>query len=494
MSKIRTIITTDMEVDDMNSLIHLCLYLNEIDLLGVIYTSSQYHFNGDGVHTLGEVTPHYRTSGPAGLERPRTKFGPDPDGKNLKSFRPFPVGWIEDLWKNDYSKAYPYLKDNAEGFPTPEELLSITKYGNIEFEGDVRFDTEGSNMIKKYLLDDNEEPLYIQSWGGANTIVRALLSIYEEYKDSDEWNSIAKKVVDKARILGINKGVGQDNSWLDNKIPELYPGITTLWPENLYGTYMVFGALQPDIDPLFKAEWFKKYIHNGKSELMDSYHLMGDGRRVEGEAEVYQFGITSTLDFGFPNTEPVHFEKYSFIGEGDSNTYIPLFGMGLKGNKDYRFPTFLGRLHPNDETADTAYNIKTGRKEAFNPFVKAYQQDWAARARWCYETKEEANHAPVIKMDKTEFNVKAGETVEFNAEVTDPDNDNVYVSYESYPLYNRYKGEGFIRTWDVAKSATNFTVPEDAVNGDYFIFILRVEDDNKTSMTSFETIVVNVKD
>ena len=40
MSKVRTIITTDMEVDDMNSMIHLCLYLNEINLLGVVYTSS----------------------------------------------------------------------------------------------------------------------------------------------------------------------------------------------------------------------------------------------------------------------------------------------------------------------------------------------------------------------------------------------------------------------------------------------------------------------
>ena len=36
MSKVRTIITTDMEVDDMNSMIHLCLYLNEINLLGVV--------------------------------------------------------------------------------------------------------------------------------------------------------------------------------------------------------------------------------------------------------------------------------------------------------------------------------------------------------------------------------------------------------------------------------------------------------------------------
>ena len=166
--------------------------------------------------------------------------------------------------------------------------------------------------------------------------------------------------------------------------------------------------------------------------------------------------------------------------------------MGLKGNKDYRLPTLLGRLHTNDEAADTAYNIETGRKEAYNPFIKAYQQDWAARARWCYDTK--ANHAPVIKLNQTEFNVKPGDTVEFKAEVTDPDNDKVYVSYESYPLYNRYKGEALIRTWELSKPATKFTVPEDSKTGDYFIFILRAEDDNQTPMTSFETVVVNVID
>ena len=40
MVKVKTIITTDGEVDDMNSLIHLCLYLNEINLVGVVYTAN----------------------------------------------------------------------------------------------------------------------------------------------------------------------------------------------------------------------------------------------------------------------------------------------------------------------------------------------------------------------------------------------------------------------------------------------------------------------
>lgn len=41
----RVIVTTDMEVDDMNSLVHLALYLNLLDVQAVVYTASQYHFS-----------------------------------------------------------------------------------------------------------------------------------------------------------------------------------------------------------------------------------------------------------------------------------------------------------------------------------------------------------------------------------------------------------------------------------------------------------------
>ncbi len=61
----RVIVTTDMEVDDMNSLVHLAsVLLNVLDVQAVVYTASQYHFLGDGVHTLGEVDLHWRTKVP----------------------------------------------------------------------------------------------------------------------------------------------------------------------------------------------------------------------------------------------------------------------------------------------------------------------------------------------------------------------------------------------------------------------------------------------
>mgnify|MGYP000455688952 CR=1 FL=1 len=45
--KVRTVITTDGEVDDMNSVIRFMYYSNEMDLSGIVLTSSVYHYAGD---------------------------------------------------------------------------------------------------------------------------------------------------------------------------------------------------------------------------------------------------------------------------------------------------------------------------------------------------------------------------------------------------------------------------------------------------------------
>lgn len=492
MNKARTIITTDMEVDDMNSLIHLCLYLNEMDVLGIVYTSSQYHFNGDGIHTLGEVTPHYRTSGPAGLVRPRTSFGPDPDGKDLKSFRPFPMGWIESLWSNEYAKAYPYLKQHDASYPSPEYLLAITKYGNIEFEGDVRFDTEGSNLIKTYILDDCSVPLYLQSWGGVNTIVRALLSIYDEYGNTEKWNKICQKVVSKVRILGVSNGVGQDNSFLDNRIPELYPGLICLSSEYLYGVYFASIASQKDCVDMFKGKWMLENIHNQTSDLMDAYRLMGDGKRVEGEAELYQFGINACLDFAFPGMKPVYFDAYDFIGEGDSNTYIPLISFGLRGLENYNYPTLLGRLFDAEAKKPKRGNPLSGEGVPFNPFMKAYQEDFAARAQWCCCDYEQANHAPVITIETKDYYVQPGEEVCLQASVIEPDGDKFTSNWEHYSNFSCYAGKEEIVIKDSNHLLATFKVPEDAKIEDYFSVILRVQDHAIKPMTSFGHVVIHV--
>jgi hypothetical protein len=45
--KPRTVVTTDPELDDLNSMLRLLLYSNEIDIVGLVYSASQFHYRGD---------------------------------------------------------------------------------------------------------------------------------------------------------------------------------------------------------------------------------------------------------------------------------------------------------------------------------------------------------------------------------------------------------------------------------------------------------------
>jgi hypothetical protein len=162
-TKTRVIVTTDMEVDDMNSVIHLALYLNLLDVDAFVYTSSQYHFLGDGTHTLAQANPHWRTKGVRSYEGEKLS-GPDPEAGQLTSYRPFPMGWIENLWSHEYAEALPYLQANAAAagepaFPEVDELLARTYMGNVAFEGDVREETDGSRVIADAILDDDPRTL-----------------------------------------------------------------------------------------------------------------------------------------------------------------------------------------------------------------------------------------------------------------------------------------------------------------------------------------------
>jgi hypothetical protein len=312
-----------MEVDDMNSVIHLALYLNLLDVDAFVYTSSQYHFLGDGTHTLAQANPHWRTKGVRSYEGEKIS-GPDPEAGQLTSYRPFPMGWIENLWSHEYAEALPYLQANAAAagepaFPEVDELLARTYMGNVAFEGDVREETDGSRVIAEAILDDDPRTLWLLSWGGMNTIVRALMSIAERYQDTPDWPAVQARVYDKVRVMGVMDGVGQDNSWLDHGVA-LFPELRLLRVPFTYGGYVDAKCAQPDSISLFRAPWPEQHVTRGNGPLMARYMLYGDGKHYEGEPEKYQFGEHATLDWGIPGMEPLVFEPGDFMAEGDSMT------------------------------------------------------------------------------------------------------------------------------------------------------------------------------
>ena len=310
----RVIVTTDLEVDDMNSLVHLALYLNELDVAAFVYTASQYHFQGDGTHTLAQVNPHWRTKGRRSYEWERVPREPDPEAGSLTSYRPFPEGWIERLWTGPYASAWPHLRENGGVYPSPEELVARTYVGNVAFEGDVREETPGSRAIEDAILDDDPRTLWLLSWGGMNTIVRALMSVAEKYQGTPEWDAVRERVCTKVRVLGVTDGIGQDNSWLDHG-RALFPELTLWRVPFAYGGYVDAKFAQEDSIGLFRAPWPQEHLIDGNGPLMAEYKLYGDGRHYEGEPARFQFGEHATLDWGLPGMEPLAFSPGDFLAE-----------------------------------------------------------------------------------------------------------------------------------------------------------------------------------
>ena len=493
--KIRVIVTTDMEVDDMNSVIHLALYLNLLDVEAIVYTSSQYHFQGDGVHTLAEVNSHWRTKGVRSYEGEKIQ-GPAPDAGVLTHYRRFPAGWIERLWNGEYREAYPTLSANAvvasePPFPTPEELLSRTYVGNIAFEGDVREDTPGSDVIKAAILDDDPRTLWLLSWGGMNTIVRALMSIAEDWQDTPDWPSVQAKVYEKVRVMGVMDGVGQDNSWLDYGV-QLFPDLRMMRVPFSYGGYVDAKFAQPDSIELFKAPWPERMLTAGNGSLMARYMLYGDGKHYEGEPEKYQFGEHGTVDWGIPGVGPLVFDPGDFMAEGDSMTYIPLLPFGLRGADNPGFDTVLGHLFRDGDPAPDGAPSFTSMAGAFkpkttnpNPFLRAYQEDFAGRAQWCAHEPAACNHAPVITDVSADVETAPGGTVRVSAKASDPDGD------ELCARWSLFAPDGTV-IWEEKGLEASFVVPADAVAGDRYVLTLTVKDVAERPMTRYAQVAVTV--
>ncbi len=165
--KPRLLVTQDGEVDDMNSLIHTLLYANEFDLEGIVQTSSTLHWSGD---------------------------------ENTESYRWMGTEWMDEFL-DAYAEVYPNLIVHDPGYPSPEALREITVVGNIKLASEMTEITEGSELVKARILAEDPRPLFIEIGGGANTVARALLSIEEEYQDTDEWDMLYQHLCDHVILI-----------------------------------------------------------------------------------------------------------------------------------------------------------------------------------------------------------------------------------------------------------------------------------------------------
>jgi len=443
--KPRIIVTSDGEIDDQCSMIRFMLYTNECDVEGIVTSSSQYHWQGH-------------------------KWAGD--------------NWIDpDLAA--YSRVYPNLVKHDPAYPTPEYLRERTVLGNVKSEGDMENATAGSDLIVTVLLDRTDDrPVWLQAWGGMNTIARALKTIEEDYPER------MAEAAAKCRFFFIWE---QDTTYQDYirpvwgryEIPTIisdqFEAIAYRWkqaqPKNLHG--------------YFEGAWMKENILENHGPLCAIYaaHENGDFRS-EGDSPAFLHTIVT----GLRNMESPDWGgwggRYVWVRESTWLDPVPVSGYKYPDGRWYG-STGWGRNSLREGSTSTAEQ----RREYFKPmwrWTAALQNDFAARADWCVKSFQDANHPPIVRLGhEIDLKAKPGEAVKLSAEGTsDPDGDKLNYRWWQYGEADTY--EGAIELEDADKNVASFKVPDDAVTGKTIHAICEVTDAGSPPLTRYQRVVVEI--
>ena len=474
--KVRTIVTTDGEVDDIDSFIRMLLYANEFKLEGLVYSSSQWHYKGDGKGT--RFTSEMESTAKRYGERTELRWPG--------------TTWMQELM-DLYEKVQPHLSKHASGYPSASDLRKLIKVGNINFEGDMANATEGSEWIKSILLDDNPAPVYLQIWGGTNTVARALLSIEETYKKTIRWQEISEKVSKKAIIYTV---LDQDATYRKYIAPN-WPKIRVFYNSDQFWclAYPWTRVVPAPLQTYLRGEFMAKNIIHDHGPLLAKYYSWGDGRQIAGDPEHNHGDLAEMKKYSMT--------QHDFISEGDSPAYFQLIDVGLMSRDHPEFGGWGGRMvqsatNPNrweDGKSVTDYNVHTQKQDASFPqtrWIDALQLDFAARADWCVKSYADANHPPVLSVKGGNTRkVSAGASIKLKATAMDPDKDAVSFTFWHYLEAGTCPDRANVVAQ--GKNSATVLVPQTAKKGQTIHVIVEGKDAGDPSLIRYQRVILEVE-
>ncbi|MXP44569.1 DUF1593 domain-containing protein [Allopontixanthobacter sediminis] len=449
----RVFVLTDIEADpdDTQSLIRLLLYANEIDVEGMVATTSVHKRTSVSPESLHQVLQHY-------------------------------------------ASVLPNLRQHDPHYPAVEELVAtISAAQPVYGMGGVgpRMDSQGSAALLRQIEREDDRPLWIAVWGGANTLAQALYRLRERHSPE-----VLADIVARLRVYAISD---QDDAgpWVRKNFPKLFyivsPGdnyaastwiginsviggidnttISNRWlAENIQQGHGPLGAAYPDVAWGMEGDTptFLSLIPNGLN-VPDRPDWGGWGGRYELRLPPSLPADTANAGGGLnfhPETRPIWTDTYDAYGPP-------------------KRPEF-NRSITRGEVVDTSAKATVWR------WRDAFQNDFAARMDWTVLPYGEANHPPVVKVKPAEGpTVRSGEGIWVSARgTTDPDGDSLTYFWFHYPEAGTYRGSVSVGTenadgvWIIAPEVTQ----EETIH-----IILAVTDKGAPPLTRYARVIVKVK-
>jgi hypothetical protein len=454
--KQRLIVLTDIEADpdDAQSLVRLLLYSNQIEIDGLIATTS--------IHQKARVAP----------ETIHSILGA-------------------------YEKVQPNLLNHETGFPAASDLHNVVKRGLPVFGmngvGKGK-DSEGSEWIIKALEKEDDRPVWVSVWGGPNTLAQALWKIRESKSKRE-----AKRLISKLKVYTISD---QDDTgiWIRKNFPELFYIVSI----GNYGD-ATWNAINSVIDgannEVISNNWLAKNIQQGHGSLGAQYPDVAYG--MEGDTPAWLMLIQNGLN---DDTNPSwgswggRYELY--IPEPLTEPIIPVFIGGAEYEPESRpiwtnaDDTFTPRLPNKFGRAIRKDTITyTNNKVTLWRWREDFQNDFAARMDWCTSSFEEANHPPVPALGHPDrITVKSGEIFSLDASgTTDPDGDNLSYWWFQYPEAGSYKETINIGFYSENLYNLHTIVAPEVEKSETAHFILKVTDKGTPALSRYKRVIVTIQ-
>ena len=450
--KNRVIILTDIEADpdDTQSLVRLLLYSNEIDIRGIVATTSCW------------------------LQ---------------SSIHPGSIHRVIDA----YEKVHPNLLQHDKEFPKASDLAALVKEGIPKYgmtgvgKG---MDTEGSDWIIKELEKKDDRPLWISTWGGVNTLAQALYKI-----EKTKSKKAANQLISKLRVYTISD---QDDSgiWIRNNFPELFYIVS---PGDNYGdaTWTGINSVIKGIDnKTISNQWLADNIQQGHGPLGAQYPDVAWG--VEGDTPAFLSLIPNGLNDpdhpewgGWGGRYLLYKPDFSKTKKGGSIVNIAPETRAIWTNANDKYVPYVSKAYGRTVGLDTA--SFTGYKETLFRWRDDFQHDFAARMDWCLKPFSEANHPPVpVLMHPVQLTVKSGENFTLDAlDTYDPDGDNFSFLWFNYQEAGTY-GEVVKVNGAENVHMAYFTAPE-VDKKETLHFILKVTDKGIPALSRYKRVIVTVE-
>ncbi|MEJ0085646.1 MAG: nucleoside hydrolase-like domain-containing protein [Pseudomonadota bacterium] len=389
--KPRLLVLTDIgnEPDDQMSLVRLLLYSNEIDLEGLVATTSTWQKDKVRPDTLHEVIAAYA-----------------------------------EVREN--------LLKHAADWPTAAHLDALVTQGPAAYGmaalGDRPLTTGAASLIAAADRAD-PRPLWIALWGGANTLAEALIQV----RATRDANALGD-VLARLRVYSISD---QDDGgpWIRREFPGLFYIVKPSPPNAGEYGYATWTGISGDV-----------YYRNGAgadgstvtNEWLDT-HIRAKGplgKHYPKFAFIMEGDTPSFL--GLTGNGLESFRNPSWGGWGGRYQFLQPYG------ETHAIWTQGGDLFPRVTSQDTVIGADNKPHVSDQATIwrwrEAFQNEFSARMDWTFKTYATANHPPVAVVAGATgtapiyLDAEAGQSVLLDASgSTDPDRNALSFRWFHYP-------------------------------------------------------------